>query len=133
MTSIKKYQIIGTTDDVDTCDCCGRINLKKTVILKDAESGEEVYFGTECAAKALNWAIQEVTKTAKSETENIKRQIEFQIRVHPLMIQMDREINEMNKKQIPFSERLASGCFKRYNEWKTIARQEVEARFPKVS
>lgn len=128
---MKKYQIIGTTDDVNTCDCCGRTNLKKTVILKDTESSEEVYFGTECAAKALNWTIKEVNKLAKAETERIQKEIRYQIYIHPLMQKQNEEIKEFNRIKAPFEERAKR--FKEWNEWQKIAEQEVKARYPKVS
>jgi len=43
---------LGTSDDVTTCDCCGRANLKSTVGLS-IDDGDPVYFGVVCAAKAL--------------------------------------------------------------------------------
>lgn len=44
-------QIKGITDEVSTCDCCGRTDLKKTIIL--SEDGCVSFFGSECAARAL--------------------------------------------------------------------------------
>lgn len=44
------YRIIGINDEVTTCECCGRSNLKCTVVLTDGE--QEVRFGRDCAAKA---------------------------------------------------------------------------------
>ena len=46
------YTFIGTTDDTTTCDCCGKANLKKTVVLKNGE-GDVVFYGVNCAARAL--------------------------------------------------------------------------------
>ena len=45
------YRILGTTEENTTCDCCGKRNLKKTVVL-ESESGI-VYFGVDCAAAAV--------------------------------------------------------------------------------
>jgi hypothetical protein len=45
-------KFLGTTDDVTSCDCCGRSDLKSTVALSFDEA-EPVYFGVVCAAKAL--------------------------------------------------------------------------------
>lgn len=48
------YRIKGITDDVTTCECCGRRNLKRTVALAyvDADNleGGVSYYGTGCAA-----------------------------------------------------------------------------------
>lgn len=46
------YEVKGITDEVTTCDCCGKKNLKSAVILAN-EAGEIVYFGSDCAAAAL--------------------------------------------------------------------------------
>lgn len=47
-------KIIGTTDTVGTCDCCGRTDLKKTVVLD--RDGSRSFFGTACAARAMGRA-----------------------------------------------------------------------------
>lgn len=44
-------KVIGINDEVTTCECCGRQNLKRTVVLSSGD-GERRY-GTECAARAL--------------------------------------------------------------------------------
>lgn len=45
------YKILGITNDVTTCDCCGKTNLKKTVVLGGDEG--TVFYGTQCAALTL--------------------------------------------------------------------------------
>jgi hypothetical protein len=45
------YKILGLTEENTTCDCCGKTNLKVTVAL-ETETGI-VYFGRDCAAKAI--------------------------------------------------------------------------------
>lgn len=54
MSNMTSYTVIGTTDENTTCDCCGKSNLKMTVVLRD-EAGEVVFFGRSCAAKATGW------------------------------------------------------------------------------
>lgn len=44
--------ILGISEEVTTCDCCGRHGLKRTVALKTDEG--VVYYGCDCAAKAYN-------------------------------------------------------------------------------
>lgn len=46
------FKILGITDAVHTCDCCGKTNLKKAVELENPE-GDIVFFGTDCAGAAL--------------------------------------------------------------------------------
>jgi len=46
-----RFTVAGITDERDVCDCCGRANLKRTVVLDDGE--EFRFYGTSCAAVAL--------------------------------------------------------------------------------
>ncbi len=76
MTSVK---FLGTSDEVSTCDCCGRADLKSTVALS-IDDGDAVYYGTTCAALALQMevkAIRQGTKAAddaKAEAERAARE-----------------------------------------------------------
>jgi hypothetical protein len=62
---MSKYTIQGVTDEVDTCECCGRKDLKRAVALAD-ESGEVVFMGVVCAAAALKLPAAEVRTGAKN-------------------------------------------------------------------
>ncbi|MEU6610313.1 hypothetical protein ABZ922_35595 [Streptomyces shenzhenensis] len=71
---IPKWKIKGIVDDHDTCGCCGRRGLKRTVAMMplDADGNEDgtaedvVYYGTSCAATALSWTQAKVTDTART-------------------------------------------------------------------
>lgn len=43
---------IAISDDITTCDCCGRTGLKRTVVLRN-DDGSIRYHGTSCAARAI--------------------------------------------------------------------------------
>lgn len=45
-------KILGINDDVTTCECCGRTNLKSTVVI-EIDDEAVVHFGRDCAAKKL--------------------------------------------------------------------------------
>lgn len=50
------YMIHGTTDEVTTCACCGKKNLRNTVVLEVVEgdnAGDLLHFGSMCAARAM--------------------------------------------------------------------------------
>jgi hypothetical protein len=51
------YRMVGTTDDVTTCDQCGKQELRGTVVLEwldtDGQPEGVAYFGSTCAARAL--------------------------------------------------------------------------------
>jgi hypothetical protein len=61
-TKLMKYEYLGTTDEVTTCDCCGKTNLKNTVAIRDLDEGEVLYFGVTCAARALKVQVADVKK-----------------------------------------------------------------------
>jgi hypothetical protein len=58
------YRVIGTTDDITTCDVCGRPELKGTVAL-DAD-GETTYAGTTCAARLAGRTTLDIRSAARA-------------------------------------------------------------------
>lgn len=44
-------KILGITDETTTCECCGKTNLKKVVVMQN-EAGNILRYGTDCAARA---------------------------------------------------------------------------------
>lgn len=48
---MSNWKILGKNDEVTTCECCGKSNLKLTVVMTDGE--REVRYGRDCAARAL--------------------------------------------------------------------------------
>lgn len=47
-------KIIAITDESDHCECCGKNNLKKVVVLMN-DDGDFVRYGVNCAARAMGW------------------------------------------------------------------------------
>ncbi len=39
------------TDEIDTCDCCGRTDLKATVAMQLSDGGGILHYGRTCAAR----------------------------------------------------------------------------------
>lgn len=66
---------LGTTDDVTTCDCCGRTGLKNTVVIEMHDDAEPLYYGVTCAARALKTTAKEVRYEAK-RADTLKREKE---------------------------------------------------------
>ena len=66
----KIARCLGTDDSVNACDCCGRVDLKATVAF-ETESGEVVYFGVVCAARAMARNTAEIRRMAK-DADNVK-------------------------------------------------------------
>jgi hypothetical protein len=53
-----QFRYIGVTDECVVCQKCGKPNLRSTVVLafldEDGNSEEDTYYGSTCAARALN-------------------------------------------------------------------------------
>jgi hypothetical protein len=55
-------------DSVTTCDCCGRTDLKATVLMQ-SDLGELVHFGQVCAARNSGKTRKEVTAEIRAERD----------------------------------------------------------------
>lgn len=56
---MSKFAIHGTTDEITVCACCGKKNLRNTVVLEVIEgdnAGDLLHFGSHCAARAMGKA-----------------------------------------------------------------------------
>jgi len=63
----RTVQFLGTSDEVTTCEHCGKRELKGTVALS-IDDGEPVYFGATCAARALAMPVKVVRQeTARAD------------------------------------------------------------------
>lgn len=62
------YTAICTDDSITTCDCCGRVNLKATVLMQ-SDLGELVHFGRTCAARNTGKTGQQITKEIRAERD----------------------------------------------------------------
>jgi len=77
-----RYTFLGTSDEVDACDCCGKSDLKRTVAILDNDGGETLYFGTTCAARTLKATVKDVkagtaaADRAKAEAKAEAKRIE---------------------------------------------------------
>lgn len=60
-------KFLGVTDSVNTCDCCGKSGLKKTVELDFY--GETMHYGTTCAGRALG----NKTRTVEDVKEAVEK------------------------------------------------------------
>ncbi|MBX4215689.1 hypothetical protein KW797_01950 [Candidatus Parcubacteria bacterium] len=61
------FIVKGVTGDITTCECCGKMHLKRTVILLDTETDQIVHYGSDCAVKAMHGTGVNVTKSVLEE------------------------------------------------------------------
>ena len=69
--------IIGYTDSINECDCCGKTNLKGTYCI-DLD-GVELYYGSVCAFKNHGVTIEEQKELKKEYTITLKATEKFAI------------------------------------------------------
>jgi hypothetical protein len=55
-------------DSITTCECCGRTNLKATVLMQ-SDLGELVHYGRTCAARNTGKTSQQITKEIRKERD----------------------------------------------------------------
>ena len=67
MTTTTQFKALGLTDSVNTCECCGKTNLKCTVVLESEATGV-VHFGRDCAGTAL-YGKKSTGNTKRAEQE----------------------------------------------------------------
>lgn len=67
---------LGTTDDVTTCECCGKANLKSTVAIELQDGDDAVYYGVTCAARALKATVKDV-KAGTKRADDERREAEM--------------------------------------------------------
>lgn len=76
----KVFRVLGTTDEVTMCELCGRDELKGTIVLDELDedgnaTGNIVYYGASCGARAAGWTTKEVRKAAE-QADDAKREVE---------------------------------------------------------
>ena len=54
---VARYRLVDVTDERDSCDCCGRTNLKRVVVIHDGD--DYVFFGSHCAARLLGKPVRD--------------------------------------------------------------------------
>lgn len=81
-TTTTRYTLLGIDDEVTTCELCGRVDLRCTVVLsqRDADHQEvaQVRFGRDCASKAMYGESRNKRKAAV-EMEREARAFELRV------------------------------------------------------
>lgn len=67
----REIKVVGRTDEVTTCDCCGKQNLKFTVMIS-VDGAEPGYYGCVCAVKVFHGRFTD-TKQVKVEMDAVER------------------------------------------------------------
>lgn len=68
------FKVLGSSDSVTVCDCCGKKNLKMTVQMERDEA-EVVHYGRDCAGAALMGGSKNAKKAGHAE--RLARSVQF--------------------------------------------------------
>ena len=92
---VEELRFVGVTDERTECERCGRVELKRTIVLRryvDGEPERVVYYGVDCAAEALRRTKKGVLDEAlRAELERriAARRAEYES--HPAIVGIRRE------------------------------------------
>lgn len=84
-------KILGFTESINMCGCCGKQNLKGTYAI-EIDGGEIQYFGSTCAFKKFGYSEKEL----KNETKRIEHENYF-IKLHGGSTYQEAKINRAKK------------------------------------
>jgi hypothetical protein len=63
------FHVLGFTDSVHTCDCCGKSNLKGTFGIQMIDSGDVLYYGSTCVTRNTGKPKKEINQMAREYHE----------------------------------------------------------------
>ncbi len=87
------YKTLAIVNDVHTCDCCGKSNLKSTVAM-EREDGDILHFGSVCATHHSGREAKVIRKEAATELQLRKAAATRQVREHPTFDAYQVKLNE---------------------------------------
>ena len=87
---------IGTDDSVNTCDCCGKKNLKYTVVMVSTD-GETLHYGSTCAARNSGKAPKQIRAEISAHEQALNDAAMDEYRAHPLYQQLDAIVAECHR------------------------------------
>ncbi len=84
--------IIGYTDSVNKCDCCGKTELKGTYCVE--VEGVELYYGSVCAFKNHGITKEEQKEAKAKFTKEQKNKKLYDLHIVPLKLKLAEKIEE---------------------------------------
>lgn len=101
MTTLR---IIGYTDSVNECDCCGKTELKGTYVMANDCDGE-FYYGTTCGAKAASWTVVEFKEKFKQFKAEQKNSFLIETYIAPLQKELAQKLSDCENSELAFIQR----------------------------
>lgn len=137
----KRYTLLGITDERTDCDVCGKSNLKSTMVLRDNESDDIKYCGSECGRQLLGDGIKEYVRQGRDLNREVREFIGESWRNHPMVSRLRAidqaavaKVNDHKNSAMPFRERMDAQKAERYadpfwaeNNFKDHPEKKLEA------
>ena len=125
----KKYGYKGMNNDTETCERCGKTDLKKVMWLIEldpdgGELGEAFAVGTTCGATLLGYTQKDFNKATKSAVLELERKKSWAVQNHPLTKEAKTLRKELQK-TLSGRELRKSTEFIKTKEMMTQAKNEV--------
>jgi cell fate (sporulation/competence/biofilm development) regulator YmcA (YheA/YmcA/DUF963 family) len=76
-------KLLGITDSINVCECCGKSDLKSTVAFQ-TDAGDVVYYGKICASKHSHKSAKEINKELKSIKTIARQEAKEELINHPV-------------------------------------------------
>jgi hypothetical protein len=89
-------KIIGFTDSVTECECCGKINLKGTYCIDI--NGLELYYGSVCAFKNHGVTIEEQKYAKAAFTKEQKNAFLVTKYITPLILELEIHLERIGER-----------------------------------
>ena len=74
---------LGVTEEITSCDCCGKSELLCTVAMQ-TEDGEVVYYGRTCASRHSGRKVEAMVSEKKKQDAVMRAAINIRIKQSPL-------------------------------------------------
>ena len=94
------YKTLAIVDDVNTCDCCGKSDLKSTVAM-EREDGEILHFGSVCATRHSGRDIAVIKNEAREAYAVKTAAARAEFERHPARVAYEVKIMQANRERIP--------------------------------
>lgn len=78
------FKILGTDDSVNACECCGKANLKYTVVVE--MNGEILHYGSVCATRHTGLKSSEINTAIRTAADGRKIAARKEYELHPAAV-----------------------------------------------
>ena len=89
-TTLAGKKVLGWTEEFNTCECCGKSELKGTWFC-EMGNGLSLHFGSVCVFKNMNMTAKEVKNSANETMKNETNKRWAMMQSHPELLSLESE------------------------------------------